>query len=72
MLSGISNVTNHDSHFMISCNYHINNTGPFFSVNSIDVRNKNYLEVSTILGKVMEWFKTIEVISHLSETHGFR
>lgn len=57
---------------MISYNYLINKTSPFFSFNNIDIRNKDYLKASRILEKVMERFKTLEVISHLSEAHGFR
>lgn len=72
MLSRISNVTSHGSHFTIPYNYLINNMGPFFSTNSINVRNKKYLKASRILEKVIERFKIIEMISHLSKTHGFR
>lgn len=71
MLSHVSNVTSHDSHFTMSYNYFIN-MGQFFSTNNINVRNKKYLKASRILEKVMERFKIIEFISHPSKTHGFR
>lgn len=73
MLSGVSNVANHDSHFIMSYNYLINNTSPFFfSMDHTDVRSWNYLRASRTLEKVTEVFKTIEIFSHLSKTHGFR
>lgn len=72
MLSRASNVANHVSYFIMSYNFLINNVGLFFSISKIDVRNKNYLKTSRILEKVMERFKTIEILSHLSKTHGFR